>query len=163
MMSIILSWKKEKLHWKYAKKSFLEWIGGVFLERRKERLSLRSSTKFKSNKREYMMKSIFQRKEDAFLLISFASLKHWGEPTDKENISAEKARLERVGESFYKSSVDVEYNKFMLEWIKENAEEIVYGDSFTYDVSIPDDTYEIDVDVVVNKMLRKEKKKLMSA
>ena len=104
------------------------------------------------------MKSVFQRKEDAFLLVSYASLKQWGEPTTKENISAEKARLERVGESFYTSSVDVEYNQFMLDWLKENAREIVYGDTFTYDVEIQDDYHEIDVNVIINKMKRKEQK-----
>ena len=36
------------------------------------------------------MKTMFQRKEDAFLLISFASLKHWGESVERENVFAEK-------------------------------------------------------------------------
>lgn len=101
------------------------------------------------------MKTMFQRKEDAFLLISFASLKHWGESVERENVFAEKARLERVAESFFVSAGDVDYNEFLLDWVKANAHEIVYGEEFTYDVSIPDDSHDFNV----NSLIEKEKKK----
>jgi hypothetical protein len=108
--------------------------------------------------KENTMKSIFQRKEDAFLLVAFASLKHWGEPTSKENLSAEKARLERVAESFY-LDVEQEYNQFLLEWLKTNAREIVYGNEFTYDPVIPDESIGFNLNSYVEKEAKRNAKR----
>lgn len=102
------------------------------------------------------MKTIFQRKEDCLLLISFASLKHWKESTSGENISAEKARLDRVISDIYtKSRVDMDYNQFVLDFIKEHGEEIVYGNEYTYDIDIPDEFTELNIDTIIDKYHRK--------
>jgi hypothetical protein len=100
-------------------------------------------------------KSLLERKENILSLIAFASLKHWNEPTDFDNIQAEKGRIERVAELFYKKS-DQEYNSFIISWLKENARKIVYTDEFTYDnVNIPDDVYELNIDLFCRKTLSK--------
>jgi hypothetical protein len=104
------------------------------------------------------MKSIFQRKENAFLLIAFASLKHWGEPTTPENLSAEKARLERVAESFYLNS-EQEYNEFLLSWVKTNAKEIVYGNEFTYDPEIGDESIGFNLNSYIEKEAKRNSKR----
>lgn len=105
------------------------------------------------------MKTIFERKENAFLLIAFASLKHWGESTDKENLSAEKARLERVAEEFYlDKNSDQEYNEFLLDWIKTNAKEIVYGNEFTYDPQIPESSIGFNLESFIEKEQKRKAK-----
>lgn len=81
--------------------------------------------------------NIFERKEKALFLIAFASLKNWNEPINPENIEVEKARIERIIEQFYIKE-DKEYNQFVLDFLKENAHEIVYGDNFLGDAVIPD-------------------------
>lgn len=102
------------------------------------------------------MKTIFERKENALLLLAFASLKEYNEPTTQENISAEKARLERViSQEYLHDQNDVEYNQFILDWIQVHAEEVVYSDDWTYDVEVPDDAHEMDINVLVNKYQRK--------
>jgi hypothetical protein len=80
---------------------------------------------------------IFNRKEKALFLVAFASLKNWNEPTTPNNIEAEMCRLERIIEQFYIKE-DKEYNQFVLDFLKENANEIVYGDNFLGDAVIPD-------------------------
>lgn len=103
------------------------------------------------------MNTLFQRKEDCLLLIAYASLKQWDEPVDKENISAEKARIDRVISDIYsKNKLDVDYNQFVLEFVKEHGREIVYGNEFTYDVEVPDDATELDVNVMIDKYIRKQ-------
>lgn len=92
-------------------------------------------------------KSVVERKDNVLTLIAYASLKQWGEPTNSENIEAEKGRLERIAEPFYKKSKD-EYNHFLISWLKENARKIVYTDEFTYDnINVPDDAFELNVDL----------------
>lgn len=103
------------------------------------------------------MKTLFERKENCLLLVAYASLKQWQEPTDKENLSAEKARIERViADIFTKNKLDVDYNQFVLEFVKEHGREIVYGNEYTYDVEIPDDATELDVNVMIDKYIRKQ-------
>jgi hypothetical protein len=98
-----------------------------------------------------MKKTILERKENVLTLIAYASLKQWGEPTNSENIEAEKGRLERVAEHFYKKSNE-EYNSFLINWLKENARKIVYTDEFTYDnISIPEDPFELNIDLFCRK------------
>ena len=102
------------------------------------------------------MKTIFERKENSLLLLAFASLKEYDEPTTPENISAEKARLDRVITQLYLDTPDeTEYNQFVLDWIQDHAEEVVYTDIWTYDVNIPDDYHELDANVIINKYQRK--------
>lgn len=93
----------------------------------------------------------FERKENVLLLIAYASLKNAGEPTDPDNIQAERYRLERVAESYYKSAPDKEYNEWMVDWLQANAHEIVYTDRFVYDVPVPDEPYELNVDLFCRK------------
>jgi hypothetical protein len=104
------------------------------------------------------MKTLFERKENCLLLISYASLKNWEESTSKENLSAEKSRLERViSDLFCKHKVDMDYNQFVLDFVKEHGREIVYGDEYTYDVEIPDEYSELNVNVMIDKLQRKAK------
>lgn len=102
------------------------------------------------------MKTLFQRKEDCLLLIAFASLKNWEEPTNPENIAVEKSRIDRViSDIFIKNKLDIDYNQFVLDFIKENGREIVYGNEYTYDVPIPDEYTELNVNTIIEKMHRK--------
>ena len=94
-----------------------------------------------------------EKKEEMLLLIAFASLKHNDEPTDLENLHAEKSRLERIAENFYKNSPDQEYNQFLIDWLRENAHDIVYTDKFVYDVNIPDEPYDLNVDLFCRKSI----------
>lgn len=100
---------------------------------------------------KFKEKKIWERKEDSLLCLAYASLLNWKEPTDLNNILAEKTRIERVAESFYKAAKDQEYNAFILEWIKENGREIVYGDRFSYDVDLPDNMTETNVNLFCRK------------
>lgn len=73
----------------------------------------------------------FQRKQNILILTAFASLKHAGEPTDIQNVEVESDRIESIATEFYnKDKSDTEYNEFVIEWLKENADEIVYGNTF---------------------------------
>lgn len=94
-----------------------------------------------------------EKKEDMFLLIAYASLKHNGESTSLDNLHAERYRLERIAENFYKGSPDQEYNQFLIDWLRTNAHDIVYTDRFVYDVSIPDDPYDLNVDLFCRKSI----------
>ena len=102
------------------------------------------------------MKTLHQKKEDCLLLLAYASLKQWNEPTNPENLSAEKSRLERVvTDIFTKTNIDIDYNQFILEFIKEHSKEIIYGNSYTYDVDIPDEYTELNVNTIIEKYHRK--------
>lgn len=105
------------------------------------------------------MKSIttYERKQESLKWLAYASLKQWNEPTDLQNIAIEKSRIERVISDIYtKSNDDTEYNQYVLNFIKENGREIVYGDKYTYDISLPDEPYELNVDVIIDKYNRKK-------
>ena len=91
------------------------------------------------------VKSIFERKDNCLTLIAYASLKNAKESTDDNNIQAEKSRIERIAEPFYKNAIAQEYNSFMLDWLKRHAKEIVYEQTFCYDQNIQDEFFELDV------------------
>ena len=101
------------------------------------------------------MKSLYQRKEDALLCLAYASLLNWKEKTDPDNVLAEKARIERIIEEYYKSSIPQEYNSYVLGWIKEHGRELVYGSSFAYDIQIPDEVQETNVENFFRKSVDK--------
>lgn len=90
------------------------------------------------------MATILNRVENCLTLIAYASLKHWNEPTNFDNIEAEKARITRVAEPFY-VNCNQDYNEFLLSWLKTNAHEIVYEDTFTYDNLPPDNSFELNI------------------
>jgi hypothetical protein len=84
------------------------------------------------------------------------SLKYWQESTEIENVLAEKSRIERViSEEYIKCPKDIEYNQFVLDFIKQHGREIVYTDDYNYDIDIPDEQYEINIDTIINKYRRK--------
>lgn len=85
------------------------------------------------------------------MLLAYASLKQWDESTEPHNIDAEKARIERIIEQFYLDASDTEYNAFVLSWIKENGRELVYTDKYTYDVDLPDDMRDTNIDLFCRK------------
>lgn len=95
------------------------------------------------------MTTLLQRKDNVLTLVAFASLKHNHEPTDYDNIEAEKYRLERVAEKFYikdnNKKTEQEYNVFIIDWIKKHIDDIVYSDKFVGDVTIPDNTHETNL------------------
>jgi hypothetical protein len=95
----------------------------------------------------------FQVKEDILMLIAYASLEHNGEDTGPENIQAEMRRIERVAESFYKDAEDREYNDFMISWLKDRADEIVYTNDLVYDIPLPDEPYDLNVDLFCRKAI----------
>lgn len=106
-----------------------------------------------------MSKASYLKKEDALLLIAFASLKHWQESIDIENILAEKARIERViSDEYVKSTTYKEYNQFVLDFIKKYGREIVYTNIYNYDIEFPDEHYELNVDTIINKYNLKKSK-----
>ena len=99
---------------------------------------------------------MFEKKENALLLTAYASLLINDEPTDLENISAEKARLDRViTQEYLNDQNDIEYNQFVLQWLREHSDEVIHTDQWTYDIEVPDDAHELDVNVLVNKYQRK--------
>lgn len=98
-------------------------------------------------------KSNYERKENILLLLAYASLKHNGESTGIDNIQAEKSRIERVAEYFYKVGNDQEYNTFMIDWLKGNAQDIVYTDKYVYDTPIPDEPFELNIDLFCRKSI----------
>lgn len=99
---------------------------------------------------------MFEKKENALLLTAYASLLINDEPTDLENISAEKARLDRViTQEYLNDQNDVEYNQFVLQWLREHSDEVIHTDQWTYDIEVPDDAHEMDINVLVNKYQRK--------
>ena len=101
--------------------------------------------------------TVYQKKQNALQWLAYASLKNWNEPTDLANISAEKSRIERVITDIYtKSKDETEYNQYVLNFIKEHGREIVYDDTYCYDISIPDEGYELNIDVIIDKMHRKQ-------
>jgi hypothetical protein len=96
------------------------------------------------------MKTITTRRENAVLLVAYASLKAANESTDRENVYAEAARIERIiAQEYVEFKGDVEYNQFALNFIKENAAEIVYGDKYSFDVAIADEYTELDVNTLI--------------
>lgn len=100
--------------------------------------------------------SVYSKKQEALNWLAFASLKQWGENTDLENISAEKARIERIiSDAYTKTKDTTEYNQYVLNFIKEHGREIVYGDKYTYDIAFPDDPYELNIDIIIDKYHRK--------
>lgn len=101
-------------------------------------------------------KSILERRDNVLTLVAYASLKHNGESTDIDNIAAEKFRLDRIiSNEFVKSKNDKEYNQFCIDFLKENADDIVYTDKFVFDIEYPDEPYELNVDVMIDKLHRK--------
>jgi hypothetical protein len=102
-------------------------------------------------------RTVYERKQEALKWLAYASLKNWNEPTDLQNISVEKSRIERVISDIYtKANDDTEYNQFVLNFIKEHGREIVYEDTYTYDVPIPDEPYEMNVNTLIDKYKRKQ-------
>ncbi len=97
------------------------------------------------------MKTLLERKDNVLTLVAFASLKHNGESTEYENIEAEKYRLERVAEKFYlktdkkNKKSDQEYNVFIIDWIKKNINDLVYSDKYVFDVTIPDNAHDLNI------------------
>lgn len=92
------------------------------------------------------MKTLTERKDNVLFLVAYASLKHWNEPTDVDNIEAEKSRIERIAEKFF-IKANEEYNTFIINWVKTNAKKLVYTDEYAYDVDIPDDAHETNVNL----------------
>lgn len=93
------------------------------------------------------MSTLLERKDNVLTLVAFASLKQWGESTDTNNLEAEKSRLERVAEKFYLNDkkTEQEYNVFIIDWIKKNIHDLVYTDKYVFDVTIPDNAFETNI------------------
>jgi hypothetical protein len=100
--------------------------------------------------------SLYSRKQQALKLIAFASLKYNNIPVTLNDLIAETSRLSRIiSDEFCKANFDQEYNSYALNWIKKHGEEFVKSDIWTYDIEIPDDAHELDVNVMIDKMNRK--------
>lgn len=93
---------------------------------------------------------------NSFELIAFASLKHNGESVDKENIEYESLRLQRViSDQYVKMDHNLHYNDFVKYFIKNHGRDFVFTDEFTYDPQVPDEPYELNVNVMIDKYNRK--------
>lgn len=104
-----------------------------------------------------MKPTVFERKQEALKWLAYARLKWLNKPTALENISKEKSRIERVISDLYtKSDSEIEYNRYILNFVKEHGREIVYDSTYDYDVQIPDEGYEINLDVIIDKFNRKK-------
>lgn len=68
----------------------------------------------------------YKQKEKSLMLIAFASLSYANEPLDEDNILFEKDRIESIIQDNYISSEPMEYNTFVIDWLQENAHELVY-------------------------------------
>jgi hypothetical protein len=93
----------------------------------------------------------FEVKEDVLMLVAYASLKNRRKSTGPTEIEIEKSRLERIAEEFYKKSKDIEYNQFIIDWVKSKAHDIVYTDAYMYDAVLPDEPYELNVNLFCRK------------
>lgn len=101
--------------------------------------------------------TLFERKQQALKLIAFASLKYNNEPVDIENIVAETSRLSRiVADEYIKSTTEKDFNKFCLDWIKKNGEDFIKSDLWTFDIDIPDDSHNLDVNIMIEKFRTKK-------
>lgn len=103
------------------------------------------------------MKSLSELRQEKLGFLAFAVLKHRGKQTDLDSVLKESARIERVISAIYEQSrLDIDYNQFILTFIKKNGEEFVYGDTWDYDIKVPDESFEMDVNVLIDKFDRKQ-------
>lgn len=100
--------------------------------------------------------SIYDKRQNASLVVAYSSLKYNGESLEQENVRAEKYRLDRIlADEYVKSSGDKEYNRFCLDWIAQNGMDFVTTDKWIYDIEFQDEPYELNIDVLIDKLHRK--------
>ena len=78
---------------------------------------------------------MYEVKESLLYGVAKLSLIANGDVTTEDSIQTEKSRLERVIEPYYVKT-EVEYNQFVINFLRDNFEEIIYGDTFLGDVEI---------------------------
>jgi hypothetical protein len=99
----------------------------------------------------------FLAKEKALEFLAIASIKQKKIYLNTSNLSSEMARIDRIiTESYTKSKDVIEYNKYVMDFIKCNGRAIVYNEEYDYDIDLPDNRYDLNIDVVIDKLLRKE-------
>ena len=92
------------------------------------------------------MLQTYRDKEQMLELVAATNIFVKTKSCDDQLLENEKARLERIAQKDYITESDKEYNSFIIEWLKKNMKEIIYGQKFNFDSKIPDDYYELDLD-----------------
>jgi hypothetical protein len=102
--------------------------------------------------------SIYDKRQNASLVLAYSSLKYNKESVEQENVRAEKYRLDRIlADEYVKSFENKEYNKFCLDWIQKNGMDFVTTDKWVYDIEFKEDAYVLNVDNLIDKLHRKRK------
>lgn len=83
----------------------------------------------------------FDAKELVLEKVAIAKLKNKKLKVTYDRVIAESGRIERVAESFFVKSKDCEYNKFVINWIKENIDAVLFTETYDYDILIPDEEF----------------------
>lgn len=94
---------------------------------------------------------VYREKEQLLEDISVESLKVRNKIKTYDSVIAESGRIERIAEGFFLRSPEKEYNMFMIDWLKENLNDILYSDKYYYDVTVPDTGYENSLDNYLRK------------
>jgi hypothetical protein len=103
------------------------------------------------------IQTIIQRKDNALGWLAYATLKQNNKPVDVDTVIFEKSRIERVITDIYTKSPDeTEFNQYVLNFIKEHGREVVYDNTYSYDIDIPDEPYQMNIDVIIDKYNRKK-------
>jgi hypothetical protein len=101
--------------------------------------------------------TLYQRKDQALNWLSYASLLHNKKSITLEKISTEKSRLDRIiSEEYVKAKKVIDYNQFCLDWIKDNGGDVIYSDKWLYDIPFSDEPYELNIDTIIDKLVRKK-------
>lgn len=92
------------------------------------------------------MNTKFRMKETILENVAMLSLESKKVKVTYDKVIAESGRIERIAENFYVSSKETDYNTFILHWIKDNLNKLLYTDELSYDVIVPDEAYENDLE-----------------
>lgn len=83
----------------------------------------------------------FDAKELVLEKTAIAKLKNKNIRVTYDRVIAESGRIERVAESYFVKSKDYDYNKFIINFIKDNFEKLLFTNELDYDIIVPDEEF----------------------
>jgi hypothetical protein len=92
------------------------------------------------------MSTKFRIKESILENVATLSLESKKVKVTYDKVIAESGRIERIAENFYINSKETDYNIFILNWLNDNLNKLLYTDELSYDVVVPDEAYENELD-----------------